>query len=184
MHDAVSSGMNDLLENIETVAEDRVEHLVGTKEEVSSNLEDQRMAFQESLTKIVDCFTRALTDGWLEKTRSELLKSDDLFESCFEVTLKDLANMGEHIEDWIRSGIEELRDYIEGRLRAIVEEQGQEILDSAVERLADEVVDAIMTSQLQVQTTAYLSPYIPHLAVAKAVAPAIRQGLEIMRAGF
>lgn len=175
---------NDLTEHFNDIMNERLDQITETGEMIDDQIEICKDDTETTLENKEDSFTKALASGWQASVINELSISDECFRKCFEKLLNDLCTSGDHVDAAVHFCIDDLCNHIEGRLTSIIEEQGQKTFDTIIDRLVSEVADAIVVSQLQVQTTAILSPYLPQLAAAKASASSIRSALEVMRAGF
>jgi DNA repair exonuclease SbcCD ATPase subunit len=165
------------------------EKLQGSVSGLLETLEDDFQDAQERVKDIGERFPEMIQTKWgelgdaVDDLREEIEeKSEELWrEAVNEATDEWKEGM---VKEAMEAALKELKDFAEERLTDTVKEEARKVLEAAMERLKQEVMDGVVTSQLQAQLTSAMSPILPQLMVVRAVASAIKHALDILRMGF
>jgi len=172
-YESLSEDVVDKREALESLAESAVEQL-----------ESHFDALQETAEEVREVVVDQFEVAWKDAVDEILNETKDQLIATIEDKCTDFSKTGEILKESIEKSMENLRKFVADELACRVTKEGEKTMHSAIDRAQREVVEGIATSQIQIQLTAMMAPFIPPLVVAKMVAPIIRQLLAILRMGF
>lgn len=200
--EALQNTPGQVRERLETAGEqlaDRIQQEFALMEDDLENAVAQLEELGERIPGLLKEKWEALGDS-AEKLREELLENteelwknavnevtdewEDGLQGAVESQVEQFTQMADTARETVEQALLHLRDFAADQLTDTMKEEAEKILEAALSRLKQEVMDGVMTSQLQVQITSAMAPILPSLMVVRAVASAIRQALQILRMGF
>lgn len=159
--DRLNLARTEITETFEAALQSILEQLEGMDERMVTFTEDQ---IESKSTELADNFEEEL-------------------QNAIDEQLNSLSEVGDLVEGHIDREFDQLKKKVSEELEEAIKEEAEELMDDAVKIVQEEVMQAILTSQLQVQLTSLISPYLPQLMTVRVVASSVRSALEIMRAG-
>lgn len=171
--DAMETGYKEATEKVEDFGE-RAPALAQEKwKALGETVEELReFVFEQSEELWQDAVNEA-TDAWKDGVEEVLTEQAERFTEVADL-----------LKETVEEALEELRDFAQDELSDTVREEAQKVLETALERLESEVMEGVLTSQVQVQLTSAMAPILPQLIAVRVVAGAIKHALEILRMGF
>lgn len=207
--DRIETSMTRLLEKPQKMLEElqaHGSHLHETARQLFDSVSEDLQQAGDTLAELGDKVPDSIREKWesLGDTVNDL--QDDMLENAGELwrdavneatdewqndlqevldkQMERFTDAAEMVQDALEQALEALTEFAEVRLAETVKEEARKLLETALERLRQEVMDGGVTSQIQTQLTTAMSPYLPQLMAVRAVASAIKQALEILRMGF
>ena len=173
----ISAQWEQLREEISQVQEELSE----LAESIPNLMRDKFEEIQTAVTETGDQILDRTEEVWREAVEETITNFKDRLESIAENQLERFTSIAREAQETIEGALDSLATYAAEDLRAMLEREAEEVLDAVANRLEQEAADAVVTSQLQVQLTATMSPILPQLAVVRGAAEGIKTALQIMR---
>lgn len=182
--DEVIAGVTDQFEQIDAAFEQVRAEVELLQETIPELLRDKLEEMEDALAEIKDEVEDKTKELWREAVTDAGEQWHDAIETAVEEQIERFTKAAGQTKEQVEGALEKLCDFALEELREAVREEARKVLDSALSRLQQEVVDGVVTSQLQVQLTAMMSPILPQLIVVRVVAGTIKRLLDILRMGF
>ncbi len=180
----VVNQIDSVMETIEANFDAKGQELQSLEQFAVNMIESKFGEVTEMSSTVAADAVNKFKQAWCDATTQLLERTETELKETIAGQITQFCQVGDQLRDAVTTSMQQLKQKVSDDLTNTVEEEGRKTIDSALERVKMEIMEGIITSQVQVQITGYLSPYIPHLVAAKALAPSVQRALEIMRAGF
>ncbi|GMU42129.1 MAG: hypothetical protein IT479_06790 [Xanthomonadales bacterium] len=151
-----------------------VDALGEDRERVSSELAP---ALQDDIA----AFTDAVDGSMSASIETGFEQGAQLADDAFRAAADALAQSFQQALGELDSGAQALQRHVGESLRDGLEEGARQLVDGATQRLAEEVVEGVVTSQAGVAVTTALGPYLPALIAIRRATDVIKHGLELLK---
>lgn len=173
LHDGFRDDHADLMGRLDDIGTELPDRLREKWEELRERIVELHEGLVEHAEEFWKDAVHEATEGWKDK-----------LEKVVEEQVSRFEDVADTVRTEVQEALDELKDRAEQELTERLKEEAQKTKDAALDRLEQEVMDGILTSQMQVQITSALSPILPQLMVVRVVASSIKKALEILRMGF
>jgi len=175
--DGVSEELSGSQELMEGSCESLLDSLV-------SNADVTLESLQDSFDSGVDSVEEYSNDIFHDLTNNIINDSQEIFEATFEKFSDELSLNSEEIINNVKDLLGNLDEHAESSLKDSIDELVAELTDVLEDEVLSSVQKSMVVSQVSVQLTGFLQPYLPQLMVANSLAPSIQSLLNIMKMGF
>ncbi|WP_223479200.1 apolipoprotein A1/A4/E family protein [Oricola indica] len=145
----------------------------GLDERCHSAIESIVNDVQEMVSDELEGVVASILSGIRERLETALSVNRDAVDSIVD-------SLREHMETSVR----DLVDHADSTAKQEIKSLEGEVLKMLEDRLKTEAMASVTTTQLNVQITTALQPYLPQLMAANAVAPVVQNALNVMRMGI
>lgn len=129
----------------------------------------------------IAAFTDAVDDGMAASVANGFEQGAQLADEAFRAAADALARSLQQALAELDGGAQTLQRHVGEALRGGLEDGARQLVDGATQRLAEEVVEGVVTSQAGVAVTTALGPYLPALIAIRRATDVIKHGLELLK---
>lgn len=165
-------------------------------EAAASSVADAQTALKEALAAHETELSSELTPGMVERIEAyadavhgemtaaieaAFQQGSGVTSEAFQATSAVIAqSFSEALADLDRSA-QEISSHVGESLRSNLEEGADKLVQGATQRMAEEVIEGVVTSEVGVAVTTALGPYLPALIAIKRATDVIKHGLELLK---